>query len=401
MYLSSDSKESPLQPSCYTDEVAHRCELLAVFETTWQFVGLASSVSRNGQYLSFHVGTVPVIVRNFDGELVALRNVCMHRHCQLVSKAAGVSEKLKCPYHGWEYGADGRTCRIPGARNFPGFDRARYQLSRFRLECCGDLLFVQIAEAGPSLREWLGDLYERLEEWTASPGWKLFGKRRLFLAANWKIPVEASLESYHIPEVHPRTFGEDPGENASEHTIRQNSTSFRTSFAMSRPADRVLGFMERFVMRRIGVSMCGVYEHHHIFPGLMISHNDSLTLVQTVRPLTGVTSVSDVWQFGRCPQNRGLVAIPVSFLWNRVIGWLSMKVLKEDMRIFPLVQSGETAAPERSILGRCEERLYALQRFVADRTGQTSSLENKENVAECRPQCSAGAADADIVEGKS
>ena len=144
MYQSLVSFQAPLDPRSFFAEDAHALESRSLIETTWQLAGLASSIRQPGQYLSTQLGSVPVVVRNFDGELVALRNVCAHRHCQLVSSALGQSEKLKCPFHGWEYGADGRTRRIPAPKNFPDFDRERYRLAAFQLERCGDLLFVRV-----------------------------------------------------------------------------------------------------------------------------------------------------------------------------------------------------------------------------------------------------------------
>lgn len=377
MYQSSVAFEAPLSPRMFFAADAHARENQFVFETTWQLIGLASSICKPGQYISTEVGSVPIVVRNFDGQLVALRNVCSHRHCTLVSARQGRSEKLKCPFHGWEFGADGRTRKIPAAKNFPDFDRERYTITSFPVERCGDLLFVRTSNDGASLREWLGELFTRIETWTSGPDWKPTVSRLLPMPANWKIPVEVSLESYHIPEVHPQSFGEDPGETKSEHAFAENSSSFFTSFNTPRLIDKLLKFCESFIMKVLGTPFSAKYEHHHIYPNLLISHTPSLTLVQIVRPLTATTCVSDVWQYGRQSKRRNPISKMTAWLWGRFTGWLSYQILKEDMRIFSHVQRGEQAATDRSILGRCEERLYAFQKFLHDR------IENQN-----RPCCS-------------
>lgn len=387
MYQSPAAFLAPLSPRsyCEADEAAR--ESRAVFETTWQLVGLKSSIKENGQYLSEQIGDVPILVRNFEGSIVALRNVCAHRHCSLVSSRLGQSDKLKCPYHGWEYGADGRTRKIPAARNFPAFDRERFRLTSFPVEFCGDLIFVKLTGEGPCLREWMGSLYEKIEAWTTLPDWKLTVVRSLPLPANWKIPVEASLESYHIPEVHPTSFGEDPGEENSEHSFGQYSSSFATSFSNSRLVDRMLKRYEIMLLRILGVNFVGRYEHHHVFPNLLISHTDSLNLVQAIRPVTATTSVSEVWQFGRQSRRANPVSRLTASLWGRVTGWLSYQVLKEDIRIFPQVQRGESGATDCSILGRCEERLNAFQKFIVEQyrsagSGQKEVLKSS-GVGDC------------------
>lgn len=366
MFQSSVSFQAPLPPKQYFAEDVYARELQQVFETTWQLVGLASSISKPGQYLSAEIGTVPVVVRNFDGELVALRNVCAHRHCTLVSAAIGHSEKLKCPFHGWEYGADGRTRKIPAAKNFPDFDRERYQLASFPLQRCGDLLFVRISNDGPSLKEWLGDLFEKFEAWTSAPDWKPAVRWTLPMKGNWKIPVEISLEGYHIPEVHPTTFVEDPGDDGSEHVFGKFTTSFLAVARQPTFIHRLLAFWERCILKLIGAPCSGKYEHHHVFPNVMMSRTDSLTLVQVVRPLSGESSVSEVWQFGRQSSRTNPFSKLTAWSWGKFTGWLSDTILKEDMSVYASVQRGEKAATDHAILGRCEERLNAFQVFVRE-----------------------------------
>lgn len=404
MYQSPVSFQAPLEPRSFFAEDALAQESRHVFEATWQLIGLVSSIKLPGQFLSAQVGSVPVVVRNFDGKLVALRNVCAHRHCTLVSSATGQSETLKCPFHGWEYGSDGRTRKIPAAKNFPNFDREHYRLAAFPLEQCGDLLFVRIAIAGPSLREWLGDLYNRIEEWTTVPTSTLAVSRILPLPANWKIPVEASLESYHIPEVHAQTFGEDPGESKSDHAFSKYTTSFFTAFNTPRLIDKLLKVYEQLIMRILGAPFAPAYEHHHVFPNLLISNTSSLTLVQTVSPLSAETAVSQVWQYRRLSVRRNPFSKLTAFLWGRFTGWLSYQILKEDISIFSRVQRGARAAKDRAILGRCEERLYAFEKFLSD---QIAAEKGHETVAEdsmksgsCRTatMCSESSSDAEVTK---
>lgn len=373
MYQTTVSFQAPLTPQDYCTEAALARENQNVFETTWQLVGLASSIKKPGQYLSAEIGRIPVVVRNFEGEFAALLNVCVHRHCTLVSNPIGESEKLKCPYHGWEYGVDGRTRKIPAAKNFPDFDRERYRLKKFTLDRCGDLLFVRIDSEGPSLKDWMGDLFGRFEEWTSTPEWKLSVHRSVPAPSNWKVPVEVSLESYHIPEIHPNSFAEDPGESESLHSISPYTTSFYTSFIGPRLIDRFMHFYERFLLRIMGAPFLGKYEHHHVFPNLLVSHTDSLTLFQVVRPTGVTTASSDVWQYGRQSSRKNPFSKLTAVIWARVTAWLSYQVLKEDLRIFRFVQRGEQSATDSSLFGRCEERLYAFQQFLSHqiRTGDS------------------------------
>lgn len=365
MYQSQVSFESPLAPNEFCSEEMMVREQRTVFATSWMFAGCVSEISQTGQYLSFEVAGTPILIRNFDGTLKAFLNVCSHRHCSLVTASRGQSDRLKCPFHGWEFGSDGRTRRIPASQNFPGFDRERYRLTEYSVETCGDLIFVRLSQNGPALRDWLADLFDRIVQITDRSDWTLAMRRDVVFDANWKIPVEASLESYHIPEVHPATFSEDPGEDKSEHAFGGRTSTFRTSFNTPRWIDHLLKSVEQCVLKILGVPFTGRYEHHHVLPNLLISHTDSLTLVQTVSPAGSEASVSGIWQYRRMAARRNPLSRLISWGWGKFTNILTWQILNEDIRMYPVIQRGERAAKARGILGRCEERLHFFETFVA------------------------------------
>ncbi len=374
MYHSPTALTPALVPEQYHAPEAYRRECAHVLGDAWHLMGPASQISQPGEYLSADVLGVPVLVRNFDGELVAMRNVCAHRQCALVSKPQGQSESLKCPFHGWVYGSDGRTRRIPAAANFPHFDREQHRLDRFETATCGDLLFVRLSETGLTLQEWMGPLFAQFEQRFSRPDFAYCESRELEYPANWKIPVETSLESYHIPEVHPDTFGEDPGESESEHAFHDRSSSFFTEFHASRWTDVWLNRVEEGLLRFIGADCYRRYEHHHIFPHLLASFTHSLSLIHVVMPLSPTTSVGRVWHFARMPGKQDPVREMVANTLGHGSAFFSFRVVKEDISIYPHVQTGVESGAKPGILGRCEERLHAFQTHVASRLSEADHV---------------------------
>lgn len=287
----------PLIPrSDYGSPEAHRRDMETLQRTSWQLVGLRSRVRDSGDYLATEVLGIPVLIRNFDGELRAFRNVCAHRHCLLHDPGSGNSPVLKCRYHGWNYGVDGRTRKLPNAKQFPGFERDLHRLERFELAMCGELLFVRLRSdrivqadgespealrkasisscwtEGRSLKDTFGNCFDDLVSATNPQQWRLNLQTSLRFEADWKIPVEGSLESYHLEEVHAATFGQDPGEENSTHRLGDEFTEFSTFF-------RTDGFLERWEERSIRFmtgEFVGQYRHLHLFPNVMASLNDSL-----------------------------------------------------------------------------------------------------------------------------
>jgi phenylpropionate dioxygenase-like ring-hydroxylating dioxygenase large terminal subunit len=367
MYQAQTSLEPPLPPAAYWEESAWQQERSAVFAQGWHLVGAASSLQQPGAYVTAELLGVPVLVRNFGGELVALRNVCAHRQAILATKPSGCSPTLKCPYHGWEYGADGRTRKIPEALNFPKFDREQYCLDTFALEQCGDLVFVRLSQEGPSLREVLGERFDLLAGWFSTEMYELAMFRRIDYPANWKIPVEASLESYHVPFVHPQTFHDDPGDARSEHAFYDTGSSFETIFFALRWIDRRMRDAEWLALKVMGMTYTGDYRHHHVFPNIMVTNTNSLSLVQVVHPSTPEKSYVLAWQYARLPERKGFIPRWWGWCWGQFAAWLTRTILAEDIAIYPLVQAGVTGSRKTGVLGRCEERLYAFQKFIRDR----------------------------------
>ena len=68
-------------------------------------------------------------------------------------------------------------------------------------------------------------------------------------------------------------------------------------------------------------------------------------------------------------------------MWGRVTALLSYQVLKEDLQIFRHVQRGEQAAADTSIFGRCEERLYAFQKFLMEQIHRAENLRTSGSTA--------------------
>jgi len=383
--------EPLLKPQDYYSSASFELEQRTVFADSWHPVGVASAIPESGDFLSAEILGVSLLIRNFDGELVALRNVCAHRQCTLVSAAKGRAERLKCPYHGWEYGSDGQTRKIPAATNFPQFDRAKYRLDRFPLEQCGDLMFVRFSEQGPSLKEWMGEYFDLFSQWLSPPQFKIELERRLPYPANWKIPVEASLESYHIPEVHPHTFGEDPAEPGSDHFFTERGSSFEAKLPAPRFIDRALRIWERTLLGFLGVESLGQYQHYHVYPNLLVSHTDSLCLVHSVLPTDPTSSIGCGWHFARQPDSGGWIKRMTAAAWGRFTGGLTFQVLNEDLAMYPKIQAGTTSASRAGLLGRCEERLYSFQQHVHNQMQKQESEVatcSSDDESECHTDCS-------------
>jgi phenylpropionate dioxygenase-like ring-hydroxylating dioxygenase large terminal subunit len=375
-----------LAPADYFDARRHAAEVARVFASSWHFVGTTDDLSRPGDFLTTNLLGLPIVVRNFDGELRALSNVCAHRHCLIVGRVKGNASELRCQYHAWEYDSSGRTTRIPEAKLFAPLDGAnRPRIEVYRLSRCGRLLFVNLSDEGPSLEEFFGNVYALCAE-RFGDDWRPVLALDRDLPVDWKIPVENALEAYHVPALHPQTFKADPGEKRSQHRLEPRRTEFLTElpFAAHHRLDRMLQSAEQRWLRALGETPSGSYRHVHCFPNLLLSFTDSLSFVQTLTPTAPGRSQMRLRQFGLSrtfwPWWKRLPAR----VWEHGAAWVTRRIFYEDAAIYEQVQRGLQASPHAGILGRCEERIHAFQQWLVNRAsnelsvGETSAFETTE-----------------------
>ncbi|QDV64385.1 aromatic ring-hydroxylating oxygenase subunit alpha [Crateriforma conspicua] len=403
-YHSKRTMQPLIPANDYVSGAAHQRDVAELRRSTWQLVGTRRDLAKPGDTLAATVLGLPVVLRNFGDGVSAFRNVCAHRQCTIAADGASHSASLKCPYHGWHYGADGRTRKIPGAKNFPNFDREAHRLQTYAVQFCGELVFTRLCAPDDvghgSLQAWMGDTFDQLQQATRPEHWTQNLGTHLDFHVNWKIPIEGSLESYHLDEVHAATFGHDPGEEHSEHVMSPLGTTFQTRYRTDSLVERI----EERCIRWMTGGFDGSYRHLHTFPNLMASLNDSLSLVYQIVPTGPTTSRMNLWGFGRAASRGGWFAKMGSRAMRRASAKMALKVLNEDAAIFPLVQRGMTAlcddtlpddqpataqspspsAKRPGVFGRCEERLDAFHRDWQSRFASIGRASSTSELASTR-----------------
>jgi phenylpropionate dioxygenase-like ring-hydroxylating dioxygenase large terminal subunit len=193
-----------LPPAAFTDESFYRFELDAIWGREWFCIGHAADIPNAGDYFTVIVGDDPLLaVRQQDGSVRVLANVCQHRGQQL-AEGRGNTRRIRCPMHSWLYDLSGQLLSAPGLNDDPSFRKSDACLPAIRSELWENLVFVTFDDSIPPLAPRLANLKEQLANYRLTelvPAAPLQFDR---LDCNWKHFAD---ECYHCPSLHGQSWG--------------------------------------------------------------------------------------------------------------------------------------------------------------------------------------------------
>jgi choline monooxygenase len=333
-----------LRSEHYRSESHYQIELERLFRPAWHLVGTKTELSRHGDFLTLDLFGSPLLVCYLGGEHRAFRNVCPLCHCQLATEPHGRRSTYRCPCREWR------------------LDRAE-DLLTYRVASLGDLIFISLAAEGPTLDEFLAPNGRVFEPYFSTPRWRLKHLWEYDCPCNWKVPAENTLESYHIPCLHPSSFGGIyPSEVASDHELNPNYTVLRYDSG----EDPKFAKWQSRLTRSLGEPPTNLYFHYHIHPHLIFVSTDLFAYALMYIPTSPRTTRIRIRMFSLRGSKRG----PVPWLLSKVAGglgqWTMKRVQMEDWAIFADQQRGLEASRHRGVIGTREERIYVFQQYIRD-----------------------------------
>lgn len=241
-----------MPPSVYTSEEFLREELEHIFAKDWFCIGRADALAKAGDFTTRELAGQPIVViRDNDGELRAMSNVCLHRMSTL-PHGHGTTRAIVCPYHAWTYNLDGSLPGAPAMTLNEGFCKDQYKLPQVR---CQEWLGWVFITLDPDIPE-VGEQPQAVEDMAA--GYDMTNYTETFQEehvwdTHWKVSAENFMESYHLPVCHAGTIGGlskleemvcPPGHATfNYHTILKDN---KLSIAMAHPSnDRLTGDARR------------------------------------------------------------------------------------------------------------------------------------------------------------
>lgn len=204
------AEASGLPNAHYTDPAMHLRERQRLFFDGWAGLATAAEVPEPGDARPVdYLGVPLLLIRARDGQVRVFQNICRHRGMILIAEPRRIEGALRCPYHSWCYGTDGRLVATPhvggpGMNTHEAVDKATLGLIEVRSHVWRDVVWINLSGDAADFATANADLIARWSDFDRPLHHGGDDSRfTLTVRSNWKLAVENFCESYHLPWVHP------------------------------------------------------------------------------------------------------------------------------------------------------------------------------------------------------
>jgi nitrite reductase/ring-hydroxylating ferredoxin subunit len=194
----------------YLSEEYARAERDKLWAKVWQQAGRVEEIPGVGDFFTYDIlDDSLIVVRTAPDTIRAYYNVCSHRGRRLIDavpgarQARGRSRQFVCGFHGWRYNLDGQNTHVPEREDWPcGLGSENTSLKEVSVDTWGGWIFVNMDPDCIPLREYLEPAATLLDPFQPE-NMRFRWRRWLVFDCNWKVALEAFMETYHVPYTHP------------------------------------------------------------------------------------------------------------------------------------------------------------------------------------------------------
>lgn len=151
----------------------------------------------------------PLVVVHLGGSLRVFRDRCPHRFARL-SDGCVTNDTIQCPYHGWQFDADGHCVAIPALGPDATLPAAHLEAPRITVKY--GLLWIALEEPRTEILE--------IPEWE-DPSLERLWMPPVDIAAGAAQAIDNFLDFSHFPFVHAGTFGSDQDRYVADYSTQR------------------------------------------------------------------------------------------------------------------------------------------------------------------------------------
>jgi phenylpropionate dioxygenase-like ring-hydroxylating dioxygenase large terminal subunit len=128
-----------------------------VSQPSWFSVCQESEIPHPGDFKVFAFAQRSfIVVRDDEGQVRVLFNICRHRHVTVCRQARGNTVSFICPDHGWVYNTKGDLIGLRGPNDsLRQFSQRRGLTPAPRMQLHKGIIFASLSPNGESLEEYL------------------------------------------------------------------------------------------------------------------------------------------------------------------------------------------------------------------------------------------------------
>ena len=208
----TESHSTPLTigVEAYISQTYARAEGDKLWSKVWQQVGRVEEIPKVGDFLTYEIlDDSVIIVRSTPDTISAYHNVCSHRGRRLVDtppgahQARGQARQFICGFHGWRYDLDGKNTFAAERQDWPcGLTEESTKLRGVTVDTWGGWIWINMDPGCEPLRDYLEPAASLLDHFHLE-NMRYRWRKWLVFDCNWKVALEAFMETYHVPYTHP------------------------------------------------------------------------------------------------------------------------------------------------------------------------------------------------------
>ncbi len=180
-------------PKLFEGADVFAAERQRLFLQPWSAVDHMRRVATPGRYVRVDAANRSILlVRDAEGKLRALRNVCLHAGYPVCEAEEGPAERMVCPYHGWEFSADGRLLEPDLSSRI---DPARLRLASHPVCIRDGLVFIDLSRSAAEEAAAMPSAVA-VSAWLAEAD--VTSRSRYAGEWNWKLALQFARSSAHV-----------------------------------------------------------------------------------------------------------------------------------------------------------------------------------------------------------
>jgi phenylpropionate dioxygenase-like ring-hydroxylating dioxygenase large terminal subunit len=198
----------------YTSSTFALREARELWSRVWQMACRLEEIPEVGDYLEYVIADQSyLVVRADDRTVKAYSNACRHRGTQL-KQGRGHAAELRCSFHAWCWELTGECREITDPADFGDPDLSELALPECRVALWGGFVFINPDPNAVDFEPWIKPVDDDCDPYKLAD-MRYMSVLSTVVPANWKISVEAFIESYHIFATHPQVSAATDGTYAT------------------------------------------------------------------------------------------------------------------------------------------------------------------------------------------